>query len=196
MPQEIEQWQSWCNRCQKPTLHQRHITYPNHVIHLLLFLFCCGLWLPVWMLITVVSAFERKPPFLCTICGQPAGELTIEQVSELNHERAIQRIERRARNAAAMRKLGGATAQGMSSVAATSDSFLRALPGLLSQTYFLASRQLKELPGRTDNVLKMIIGEENDILLWFWRIAVISCFVGLFAFVIFSLFRMFFWMFT
>ena len=31
-------------------------TGPNHVLHLLLTIFTCGLWLPVWIIVTIASA--------------------------------------------------------------------------------------------------------------------------------------------
>jgi hypothetical protein len=32
----------------------------NHVLHLLLTLVTCGLWIPVWILVAIVNAFSEK----------------------------------------------------------------------------------------------------------------------------------------
>lgn len=33
---------------------------PNHILHLLLTVFTVGLWLPVWLLVAIVSGEKRK----------------------------------------------------------------------------------------------------------------------------------------
>ena len=40
---------------------------PSHILHLLLSLVTLGMWLPVWFLCVLLSAFE---PFRCMACGQ------------------------------------------------------------------------------------------------------------------------------
>ncbi|MGH7531008.1 MAG: hypothetical protein ACREMN_11550 [Gemmatimonadales bacterium] len=51
-----------CKSCGKPTLHL--VQRPNHILHLLLSVFTAGLWLIVWVL---VSMGEKKAS--CTVCG-------------------------------------------------------------------------------------------------------------------------------
>lgn len=58
----MDQTSKFCPVCQKPTLWARPTT--NHVLHLLIFLFFCGLWLPVW-----IMASMRIGGWRCQTCG-------------------------------------------------------------------------------------------------------------------------------
>src|SRR5688500_9021650 len=52
----------FCPSCAKATAHHQQTC--NHVLHLLVSLFMCGAWLPVWFLL----AFSPGPP-TCGTCG-------------------------------------------------------------------------------------------------------------------------------
>lgn len=52
----------YCQRCQRQTAATRKT--PNHILHLLISLFMCGVWLPVWLLIATTSGHYR-----CNTCG-------------------------------------------------------------------------------------------------------------------------------
>lgn len=41
---------------------------PNHVLHLLLSVVTVGFWIPVWLVLIVLSS-ERRP--ICPVCGGP-----------------------------------------------------------------------------------------------------------------------------
>lgn len=56
-----------CKACGKPTLHVQPGT--SHVLHLLLAVFSFGLWLPVWILVTLNNPTKAQ----CTICGRDKG---------------------------------------------------------------------------------------------------------------------------
>ena len=58
--------QATCPSC-GPTLAQRRGT--NHVLHLLITILCCGLWLPVWVLLSI-----KCGGWLCSSCGAPCTE--------------------------------------------------------------------------------------------------------------------------
>jgi hypothetical protein len=58
----MEQTSQYCPTCRQITLHARSGT--NHVLHLLLTLFLCGFWLPVWILCSVKIGGWR-----CQTCG-------------------------------------------------------------------------------------------------------------------------------
>ena len=60
--------QAFCNVCGRPTLHVRAINTPNHVLHLLITIFLCGFWLPIWLLLIVTA---KKDRLRCALCGQP-----------------------------------------------------------------------------------------------------------------------------
>lgn len=92
----VQQWQCFCNRCQRVTLHARPVYEFNHVLHLLVTLFCCFTWLPVWILLALLHQ-STPDPFRCQACGQVAGKLTEEQLAFLAAEKERWRAERRAR---------------------------------------------------------------------------------------------------
>src|SRR5215213_8655634 len=60
----IEQASFQCPQCQQQRLFTRQGT--NHVIHLLVTLFLCGLWIPIWILIAIDAG---NKPFFCSQCG-------------------------------------------------------------------------------------------------------------------------------
>lgn len=53
-----------CAVCHRPTLHL--VEKPNHILHLLLSVVTMGLWLIVWLL---VSLHSRDKLEVCTVCG-------------------------------------------------------------------------------------------------------------------------------
>ena len=53
----------FCNQCQKQVLTQKNT--PSHILHLLLSVITVGLWVVVWILISVASGTHR-----CSECGQ------------------------------------------------------------------------------------------------------------------------------
>jgi hypothetical protein len=59
----VEEGSGYCRDCGRNVLVRR--TTPNHVLHLLVTLFLCGLWLPVWALIAVFGGGSWR----CTQCG-------------------------------------------------------------------------------------------------------------------------------
>lgn len=58
--------QHFCHTCQRPTLHTARLETPNHVLHLLISVFTCGLWLPVWLVLIVAT---KSAPWRCSQCG-------------------------------------------------------------------------------------------------------------------------------
>jgi len=59
-----EEWQTYCPNCQRITLGRREM--PNHVLHFLITILTCGLWIFAWGF-EIVMAHQR--PYLCTTCG-------------------------------------------------------------------------------------------------------------------------------
>lgn len=59
-----EEWQTYCPNCQGVRLGRREM--PNHVLHFLITIFTCGLWIFVWGF-EIVWAHHR--PYLCSVCG-------------------------------------------------------------------------------------------------------------------------------
>lgn len=61
-----EEWQTYCPSCRRVTLGRRDT--PNHVLHFLISFLTCGLWLFVWVAVTLAAHWR---PYLCTSCGTP-----------------------------------------------------------------------------------------------------------------------------
>lgn len=59
----MQQTSKWCRTCNRQTLANRPGT--NHVLHLLLSIITCGLWLIVWALSSVKFGGWR-----CAFCGR------------------------------------------------------------------------------------------------------------------------------
>ncbi len=130
MPQRIEQAQFHCPQCRQITLFQRIVTEPNHVLHLLLCLVCCLAWMPVWLLITILHSIENAA-FLCSRCGQAAGQRTAEQLAFSNAHLAIAQDVRRAERSESRERMVES---------------LRRLPGTVD-------RQLKRMVGEENEIL-------------------------------------------
>jgi hypothetical protein len=58
----LEQTQKYCQRCQSNELHARPAT--NHLLHLIITVFLCGFWLPIWILSSLKIGGWR-----CQKCG-------------------------------------------------------------------------------------------------------------------------------
>jgi hypothetical protein len=56
----------FCKACNRQTLHVCQETNCNHILHLLLSIVTCGLWLPIWLL-AAISSSKSTP--ICTACG-------------------------------------------------------------------------------------------------------------------------------
>ena len=67
--QRCDQRQAFCVRCRRPTLHSRWAYEVPHLLHLLVTLFSCSFWTPIWLLHTAVNIGSGEP-FLCQTCGQ------------------------------------------------------------------------------------------------------------------------------
>jgi len=57
-----EQYHGVCPYCQRHTIFQREAI--NHILHLIVSLFLCFLWVPVWILLTLTRGHWR-----CSLCG-------------------------------------------------------------------------------------------------------------------------------
>jgi len=66
-----QQRQAYCHRCGKYRLHTRQATETHHVLHVLITLFTCGVWLLIWFLDILVTGFDNaRKPYLCSVCGE------------------------------------------------------------------------------------------------------------------------------
>lgn len=61
-----EQTMKHCQQCQENTVHL--VQKPNHILHFLLSVFTAGLWMIVWL-----SVSMTKPAPQCTKCGKKNG---------------------------------------------------------------------------------------------------------------------------
>lgn len=71
----MNQTSLFCPQCRQPRLFLQQT--PNHILHLLVSVFLCGLWLPVWFLIAVTN----DAPFLCSICGTASRRISPAQAT-------------------------------------------------------------------------------------------------------------------
>lgn len=60
----IEQGRFQCSACDKPTLFQRPKC--NHLVHAIVSLFLCGLWIPVWI---IAAHKASNGNWRCQTCG-------------------------------------------------------------------------------------------------------------------------------
>jgi hypothetical protein len=56
-----QHWGTYCQACRRPTMH---------VLHLLITIFLCGLWWPVWLIFAVNTYVG---PWVCSQCGAVGG---------------------------------------------------------------------------------------------------------------------------
>lgn len=90
----LEQYRAWCPYCESTRLFTRPA--PTHLIHLVITLFTCGLWILVWFAVSISCAFGR---WTCNVCGCEPGrydpdlyhdeeeeENTLLPLSESGHE--------------------------------------------------------------------------------------------------------------
>lgn len=59
-----EEWQTYCPQCGCVRLGRRET--PNHLLHFLITMLTCGLWIFVWGALAVQAHFQ---PYLCSVCG-------------------------------------------------------------------------------------------------------------------------------
>lgn len=58
-----ETMHGFCRTCGRASVFQREAV--NHILHLLITLFLCGLWAPVWLVLVIL-----RPSYRCTNCGR------------------------------------------------------------------------------------------------------------------------------
>ena len=59
----IKQTGKYCNHCKKNVMATG--TKPNHVLHFILSLFTIGLWIPIWILVSI----GKVGGYRCVECG-------------------------------------------------------------------------------------------------------------------------------
>lgn len=59
-----EEWQTYCPKCQTVRLGRREL--PNHLLHFLISILTCGLWVLVWAALAIQASFQ---PYICSVCG-------------------------------------------------------------------------------------------------------------------------------
>lgn len=75
MGEKVER--GYCRTCEAPVLASKQ--KPSHVLHLLLTLITFGLWIFVWMFLTLMAAMRS---YRCTTCG----DATVAYTSRLRKE--------------------------------------------------------------------------------------------------------------
>lgn len=54
-----------CVTCQRQTFHKKQHAV-NHILHFLITIFTCGLWVVPWVIMSLGNNFD---PWICTVCG-------------------------------------------------------------------------------------------------------------------------------
>lgn len=108
MPFVEHRGQYECRNCGRATLHTMRTKQASHLVHGVITVLFFGLWLPVWIIATILAQ-SFKEPWRCMSCGQvlgdrsPAGEAMRHAGSD--RIRAQQERDRAAREAARRREI-------------------------------------------------------------------------------------------
>jgi hypothetical protein len=87
-----------CSQCHRATLHVRTDHSCPHLVHALITVFLCGLWIPVWIICTF-SAREKNKPAQCTVCGN-----SLKEVCANENGRGVEFYAKRLHEEAALKK--------------------------------------------------------------------------------------------
>jgi hypothetical protein len=156
------------------------------VIHLLLSLFCCGLWLPIWILHTLFNSASSEP-FLCSQCGQRAekelGRSERQPTPIFKSPKPTpQEVELARRERAVL--AGARKVEKLKNAADSKKQFS-------SFAVLAFINEMKVLPFQIDRALRFIAGEGNDIIFWFLRIVTVLLATGFFIGVVWAGFTFF-----
>ena len=178
--------QHFCQNCRKQTLHELDPDPINQVYHLLLSLFACGCWLPVWIILNLTKP-DRK--VRCVVCGQATDEPTRQQefAVEEQRERAARlqyalEWERKQDEAAGKRKLG-------SDVSAARPN--RAWESIVAMARIPLDTARAGI-GQVDTSLRRLAGDDV-FALWIFRGLTLSCMLLIGSVVLFVGLRAFQW---
>ena len=63
---------AYCSHCETMRLFRASVPKCNHLVHAIVTLFLCGLWIPVW----AIAAFDaenrrQRVRAICSVCGLP-----------------------------------------------------------------------------------------------------------------------------
>jgi hypothetical protein len=156
--------QEFCRHCKKNTLHELDPDPVNHILHLLLTLFCIGLWLPIWILIALTAPRRRMR---CSTCGQIVGAMTVKELEEDALYRAENAARRKeaisyAANVAA-KTTGRALGTGVSAIWAGIRIAVSAVVKAIAESFKQADRVFR----------KMADGDE--FMVWFfWSVLTVA----------------------
>lgn len=157
--------QAYCHRCGTMRLHTRVTRDVPHILHLLLTIFLCGFWFPIWILDIITNSFEQSSePYRCTNCGRAENEPTQAQKVKIAHDAERASAERAERI--------GKVAHGMGAMVGSS---ARGTAWLSSVT----AKELIALPRRIDSALRKIAGEGNVIVYRFLQILSVLFYAGI-----------------
>lgn len=72
MAKKLEQQIRWCRHCKKKTLHYRNNKQISWILHILLILITGGIWLIVFVGISIIHLFTKPlaGSWTCSQCGQ------------------------------------------------------------------------------------------------------------------------------
>ena len=146
--------QEYCTCCGKNTLHEMDPPQVNHILHLIVSLFCCGCWLPVWLLLAIT---EPTRWYRCTVCGQIMGKPSPQelQMSEQERQRVIAANRRDAEARAAKRS---------EAIGAAADGAKRGIASVATAALGAAKTAVSQV----DSVVLRLSGDD-PFMAWFFR---------------------------
>ncbi len=108
MPFVEHRGQYECRNCGRATLHTMRTKQASHLVHGVITVLFFGLWLPVWIIATILAQFYSEP-WRCTACGQAIGDMVPAERAQRRADdariRAQQERDRRAVEAARRREI-------------------------------------------------------------------------------------------
>lgn len=169
----MQSTQHFCRHCNRYSLHVVSEQDFEHLPHLIMMLFCCGFWFPIWFLCWLLDDLLNPPKWRCSVCGQDPGVFTPQDI-QLLHQQRVQQSGQAAAATAERRE-------------ARNRRIVAAMGGLA-----VALRWLAAAPGRFvvwyDGVLNRMFGEEYRLLYRFAQIMTAALFalavLGLIAWIV------------
>ncbi|HVA50155.1 MAG TPA: hypothetical protein VNH11_27565 [Pirellulales bacterium] len=156
---------AFCQHCQRDTLHEQQTEELSHILHLLISLFLCGLWLPIWILMALgQSNRNARAPWVCQACGSVWFDPDAEAVAEARRERRRQQL----------RQAGRLAARGSLSASKATANAVTSLTAAGVEGGIRLARAAPKLPGSIDRGLRRAAGEGNTILHYFFRLLTVA----------------------
>lgn len=174
--------QELCRCCGKVTLHERDPDPVNHILHLLLSLFCCGFWIPIWILLTLTATSRQ---IRCLTCGHALGSLTAIDQQAAARQNAKYAAQRQVARDQAVEATGKAAANAAKATGNVLLSGLVAVRTGILAVWLLALTALQQV----DRVIWSMAGDDV-FMVWFVRCLLVLAMLFVGSLVLYALFQL------